>query len=162
MLVQAFSFKKWSDERTLRAIENVDSLKFSSSYTFMLQQLNHIVAVEELFKSRLTNCPAPHKSTKPDLVPEFSELSQRLMTSNDWYSGFVSELENKQKQIVFTFADGKPGMLTIEEILFHIVTHGSYHRGNIAYALDLSEVPHPVEAYGLYIHEREPARRGSC
>ena len=49
--------------------------------------------------------------------------------------------------------------MTVEEILFHIVNHGSYHRGNIAHALDLACVPHPVDGYGIYIHEEEPQRR---
>ena len=49
--------------------------------------------------------------------------------------------------------------MSVEEILFHVLSHGSYHRGNIAHALDLAMIPHPVDGYGAFIHEREPERR---
>jgi len=49
--------------------------------------------------------------------------------------------------------------MNIEEILFHIVNYGSYHRGLIAHALDLAGVAHPADGYGIYIHEKSPERR---
>jgi uncharacterized damage-inducible protein DinB len=92
-------------------------------------------------------------------VPGFEELENRLRESTEWFVSYVSEFENGEEQIAFVFADGKRGMLNVEEILFHILNHGSYHRGNIAHALDLASVPHPIDGYGIYIHEIEPARR---
>ena len=70
-------------------------------------------------------------------------------------------LDNEKRQAVipFIFADGKHGSMSIEEMLFHVISHGSYHRGSIAHALDLASVPHPVDGYGIYIHEKEPERR---
>lgn len=159
MFTQAFNYKRWADERTLRAVENINRNAFPDSYAFALQQLNHMVIVEELFNSRLTNNSAPHGSTNTEVVPDLAELKGRLLASCDWYSSYVSSLENIDKQISFTFADGRRGMMTVQEILFHIVNHGSYHRGNIAHALDLASVPHPIDGYGMYIHEREPERR---
>jgi len=61
--------------------------------------------------------------------------------------------------ISFTFADSKRGTMSIEEILFHVVNHGSYHRGSIAHALDLAGVPHPPDGYGIFIHNKNPERR---
>jgi len=161
VFIQAFNYKRWADERTLRALENVDRDAFPDSYAFALQQLNHMVIVEELFKSRLTEGPTPHRSTNSEVVPEFDELSRRLMASCDWYAIYLFRHENEKKQISFIFADGRRGMMTVEEILFHVVNHGSYHRGNIARALDLASVPHPIDGYGIYIHEKEPGRRGT-
>ena len=159
VFIQSFNYKKWADERTLRAIENVDKNAFPDSYAFTLRQLNHMVIVEELFKSRLTNESTPHESTNTELVPEFAELERRFLASCEWFSSYVSSLENGEEQISFTFADGRRGMMTVQEMLFHIVNHGSYHRGNIAHALDLASVPHPIDGYGIYIHEKEPERR---
>ena len=61
--------------------------------------------------------------------------------------------------VSFRFADGQSGSMAVKEILFHIVNHGSYHRGSIARALDGAGVPHPPDGYGIFIHEREPLRR---
>lgn len=159
MLKQAYDYKRWADERTLRAIESINKDEFPDSYAFALQQINHMVIVEELFRSRLTNNSPPHTSTNTDIVPGFEELENRLRESTEWFVSYVSEFENGEEQIAFVFADGKRGMLNVEEILFHILNHGSYHRGNIAHALDLASVPHPIDGYGIYIHEIEPARR---
>lgn len=159
MLIQAFSYKTWADGRTLRAIENIDRSLFADAYSFTLQQINHMVIVEELFKSRLTNSPAPHRSTNADVVPSYDQLKIRLKESAKWYTSYVSSYDKMDKLISFIFADGKQGSMTIDEILFHIINHGSYHRGNIAHALDLASVPHPIDGYGAYIHEKEPERR---
>jgi len=159
--IQAFKYKRWADERTLRAIENIDRDKFPDSYAFVLQQLNHIVIVEELFNSRLASSPIAHGSTNTEVVPGFDELDRKLMASYEWYVSYVTKLENEEEKISFAFADGRRGMMTVQEILFHIVNHGSYHRGNIARALDLASVPHPIDGYGIYIHEKEPERRGT-
>jgi uncharacterized damage-inducible protein DinB len=78
MLIKAFNYKQWSDLRTLDAIENIDGEKFSSSIKFVLQQLNHIVIVEELFKACILGNLEPHTNTNSVLVPVFQELKQRL------------------------------------------------------------------------------------
>ncbi len=120
-----------------------------------------MVIVEEIFKSRLTKNPVLHESTNSEVVPEFCELKRRLMESGKWYQGYVSELDEEYEQAVlsFSFVDGRTGSMSVEEILFHIINHGSYHRGSIAHALDLATVPHPADGYGIYIHEKEPERR---
>lgn len=78
MLRQAFDYKRWADERTLRAIEAIDRNSFPDSYEFALQQINHMVIVEELFAGRLTGASAPHSSTNTEVVPEFGDLERRL------------------------------------------------------------------------------------
>lgn len=81
MLSQSFNYKLWADQRTLDAIERIDSAVFPDAFSFVLQQLNHMVIVEELFRSRLLGESEPHKSTNTDEVPIFSELKSRLLAS---------------------------------------------------------------------------------
>lgn len=161
MLVEKFSYKRWADLRTLEAIDCIDKTEYFKSFTFVVQQTNHLLIIEELFKARLLNEALPHENTNSVIVPEFSQLKQRLSVSYDWYLSFVSNLdeEGKQEKVSFIFADGKRGSMTVSEILFHVVNHGSYHRGAISHALDLAQVAHPVDGYAIYIHEKEPQRR---
>jgi len=161
MIIRAFNYKIWADDLTLRAIDRIDSLKFCDTYKFIAQQINHIIIVEELFKSRLTGRPAPHQNTNSSIVPKMDELKTRLKESNQWYQRYICDLDDENKLVVlsFTFADGKSGSMSVEEMLFHIVNHSSYHRGSIAHALDLAEVSHPADGYGIYVHEKEPVRR---
>lgn len=159
MFTEAFAYKTWADSRTLQAVATIDRSAHPRSFAFALQQLNHMVIVEELFKSRLCDLPAPHGSTNTDLVPSFDELARRLSDSAQWFRRYLASLENPEKQLAFVFADGRRGMMSVKEILFHIVNHSSYHRGCIAHALDLASVAHPADGYGIYIHEHEPERR---
>ena len=161
MIVEMFGYKKWADECILGAIGCIDRVSFSKPYKFTLQQVNHMVIVEELLKSRLACEPTPHESTNTESVPNFEELKNRLQESGKWYANYISTLEGKNGQVLisFTFADGKHGTMSVNEILFHIINHSSYHRGAIAHALDLANVAHPADGYGIYIHEKEPERR---
>jgi uncharacterized damage-inducible protein DinB len=161
MLINAFNYKQWADQRTLDAITRVNRQKFPSAAAFALQQLNHMVIVEELFKARLLGISAPHLSTNTEAVPEFHELNQRICESNQWFTHYVANLESEHRNqsISFQFADGKHGAMTRMEILFHIVNHGTYHRGAIGHALDLVQVPHPADTYTVFIHAAEPERR---
>ena len=163
MLAKQFAYKAWADKRTLDAIGKVDSDAFPDRYAFVLQQVNHIVIVDELFRSRLQGHAAPHDATNSSVVPGYEELSSRLVTSGAWYSNYVDKLtsDDQQQQIGFVFADGLPGKMSVEEMLFHVVNHGSYHRGSIAHALDLATVDHPADGYGIFVHELEPDRRSN-
>lgn len=59
LLVESFNYKAWSDRRTLDAIARIDAEAFPASLAFVLQQLNHMAIVEELFRARLLGEPAP-------------------------------------------------------------------------------------------------------
>jgi len=161
MLIEAFKYKQWADRRTLDAVARIDPGVFPSAAAFTLQQLNHIIRVEELFRARLLGATAPHTSTNTELVPELHELTQRIAGSNEWFARYVENLEpdRRSQSIHFQFVDGKSGTMTCLEILFHIINHGTYHRGAIGHALDLAQVPHPADTYTVFIHSVEPERR---
>lgn len=157
--INSFKYKQWADLRTLESVDHIDVS--SSSFAFICQQLNHMIIVDELFRTRLENISEPHSSTNTKVVPPFADLKVRLINSCEWFLNYINSLEptDYQKQISFDFADGKKGTMSISEILFHVVNHGSYHRGSIARALDLAGVAHPPDGYGIFIHECEPERR---
>ena len=161
MLVDAFNYKQWADRRALDAIGSIDGTEFPSALAFSLQQLNHMIRVEELFRAHLVGAFPPHCSTNSEVVPGLPELDQRIGESNQWLIRYVEDLEPGQRSqaVSFQFVDGKHGTMTRMEILFHIINHGTYHRGAIGHSLDLAQVPHPADAYTVFIHSAEPARR---
>jgi uncharacterized damage-inducible protein DinB len=162
MLVEAFKYKQWADQRIVDAVNNINCANFPSAAAFARQQLNHMIRVEELFRARLDGAPVPHLSTNTEIVPELVALIQRINASNQWFSSYAECLEDSQRQqtVSFQFVDGKPGTMTRLEILFHIINHGTYHRGAIGHCLDLAEVPHPADTFTAFIHSVEPERRG--
>ncbi|MDR0237568.1 DinB family protein [Acinetobacter sp.] len=161
--VKLFLYKQWSDQRLFKAIAQINQEKYLDDYNFAKQQFNHMLIVEELFRSRLENKKALHTQTNTEVLPAFDELQQRIEHSHVWWIKFVKQIELIQlsKVIHFQFIDKKTGSLSIEEILFHIINHGTYHRGNIAHALHHAQVTHPADTYTVYIHQHEPERRAS-
>jgi uncharacterized damage-inducible protein DinB len=135
--------------------------KESSLYAFCCQQLNHMVIVEELFKSRLLEQYASHKETNTSIVPNFEELEQRLISSNSWYLKQIKStaIDGLSNDVNFVFADGQQGSMTIYEIFFHISNHATYHRSAIGHRIEYEGFVRPADTYSLYIHVAEPERR---
>lgn len=157
MLAQAFHYKCWADRRTLDAIALIDASRFADSLAFTLQQLNHMVIVEDLFRARLSGVAEPHPATNSQAVPPYAVLRERLLASGQWYAAQAEDPADGE--ITFRFTDGQAGRMSRQEMLFHVLNHGTYHRGNIAHALDLAGVPHPADTYTVYLHAVQPERR---
>jgi uncharacterized damage-inducible protein DinB len=164
-ILNQLRYKQWADSRTVEAMTLIDSERFPSEIAFARQQLNHMVRVEEVFRARLLGNAEPHSSSNSEVVPIFEELSKRLLESNDWLQTYAQSTPSEKlvEKIHFRFLDGKGGTMTREEVLFHLVNHGTYHRGAIGRALDLAGGLRPADTYTVFVHAVEPGRRGeSC
>jgi uncharacterized damage-inducible protein DinB len=107
--------------------------------------MNHILAAELLWLSRIAGKPAP--------LPVWPELS--LKECEQQMDRISSELpeslwrEKLSRPVSYTNSKGEPWTSTIEDILTHVVIHSAYHRGQIA--SDLRNAGHEP-AYTDYIH----------
>ncbi|WP_374497103.1 DinB family protein [Vogesella indigofera] len=161
LLHHALQYKSWADRRTLDAVAQIDQHCFPDAIAFARQQLNHMVRVEELFRARLLALDEPHQSTNSAELPSLAELDHRLTRSNEWLQNYLHALtaDALHEAVRFKFVDRKRGMLTREEAIFHLVNHGTYHRGAIGHALDLAQTQRPADTYTVFIHTAEPQRR---
>ena len=156
-----FLYKQWSDQRLFQAIAQIDQANYLEDYHFAQQQLNHMMIVEELFRSRLEHQKTLHTQTNTDVLPAFEVLQQRIEASDVWFTNSVQDIQVEQlaEMINFQFIDQRMGRLSVEEILFHIINHGTYHRGNIVHALHHAKIAYPADTYTVFIHQYEPERR---
>jgi uncharacterized damage-inducible protein DinB len=71
-------------------------------------------------------------------LPALEQLESRLLASDTWFADYAAALApaSRDEIIRFVFADGQAGSMSREEILFHIINHGTYHRGAIGHALE--------------------------
>lgn len=160
-ILNQLRYKQWADRRTLEAVALIDPERFPSELAFARQQLNHMVRVEEAFRARLLGDTDPHSSSNSEVVPGLEQLSKRLFESNDWLQTYAESLPSATllEKIHFRFFDGQAGTLTREEVFFHLVNHGTYHRGAIGRALDLAGGLRPADTYTVFVHAVEPGRR---
>lgn len=161
LITTLLNYKAWADGRTLDAVGRIDRHAHPAQFDFARQQLNHMVRVEELFRARLSGVAEPHDSTNTVERPELSDLASRLHASNRWLQEYASGLQGSEfaAWIRFTFVDGKKGRLTREEAIYHLINHGTYHRGAIGHALDLAGAPRPADTFTVFVHAADPQRR---
>ena len=64
-----------------------------------------------------------------------------------------------EEEVAFTFTDGQRGRMSREEMLAHVITHGSYHRGEVGQMLKRLSTAPPRDLFTAYLHRAEPQRR---
>ncbi len=108
-----FLYKQWSDQRLFKAIDQIDQVQYLEDYNFAKQQFNHMIIVEELFRSRLENKKALHSQTNTEFLPAIDEIKHRIAASHLWFIEFVQNIQSDQlaEIIHFQFIDKKTGTL---------------------------------------------------
>ncbi|MDP1672155.1 MAG: DinB family protein [Burkholderiales bacterium] len=66
--------------------------------------------------------------------PPLEELRAQQQAIDAWYVGWADGLDDADfaRTVGFTLIGGNRGSMTCGEILIHVVTHASYHRGYVA------------------------------
>jgi uncharacterized damage-inducible protein DinB len=161
LLLKLFNYKKWADERAIRAAHEIDIKRFPKEEKFIRQQLNHLVLVEENFKARLLCEIEPNQTNNTEVIPPLNAIASRINISNAWYEDYVVKIrdDDLNKEVSFVFVDKLLGRMTRYEILFHIINHSTYHRGAIGRELDIAGALRPADTYTAFIHIAEPQRR---
>ncbi|HZA97376.1 MAG TPA: DinB family protein [Gemmatimonadales bacterium] len=125
--------------------EMLDSIPPRNPPPRSLRWMNHIVAAELLWLSRMAGKPAPlpvwPDMSLGDCAKHLNDLSGELIESLDY--GPLTQ------PVAYTNSKGESWTSTVEEILTHVAIHSAYHRGQIA--SDLRTAGHEP-AYTDYIH----------
>lgn len=158
---KAFQYKKWANNELLELGEKQFSKLPESDATFFIRILNHTAVVDSLFISRILGEPEKYSGDNTVETPTLSELRDTMNQNDAWlvhYAESVSEQELK-RVVSFKFVDGDRGQLSVEEILIHLLTHGSNHRGMASRTLAANDLERPKDTFTRYLHQSEPSRR---
>ena len=162
-LATLFDYKVWANEELFKAIAAVDSTRFAHRVHNATRILNHVYVVDQIFKAHIEGCPHDYAATNTKETPSLLGLAAASKESDDWYAGYVRRLSppELQKQVHFVFTDGDAGLMTREEILLHVITHGGYHRGAAGQVMREAEATPPRDLYTRFLHLTEPGRRAA-
>jgi uncharacterized damage-inducible protein DinB len=124
-----FRYVAWANRRTLEALQNGPAANAEG-----LPLMAHILAAEHLWLHRLLEQPTRHP-VWPMLNLE--ECATLLNENETGYREFLNRLSEEQfNQVIgYRTTQGQECHSTILEMLTQVVTHGPYHRGQIAKAL---------------------------
>ena len=131
-------YKAWANEVFFRALSELpeEALVADRQTLFgnMLHTLNHVHAMDLVWKAHLEGVEHGLASRNPVTRPSFAELREAQSAIDAWFIDYAGQLDaNASEEIVhFVFIGGGDGAMSRADMLRHVVTHGSYHRGQVS------------------------------
>lgn len=161
VLVSLFQYKAWANEELFAELEKLDPATQQADRHTAIRLLNHIYVVDRLFAAHLSGEAPAYSATNTPETPTLAELHSAVAQSDAWFVDYVRELpaERLSESLAFSFTDGANGRMSREEMLLHVATHGSYHRGAVGRVMAQAGVPAPRDIFTVYLHRTEPQRR---
>lgn len=164
LLASQFAYKAWANAELLQALAQIDPDAYPAQRQRAIRLLNHTYVVDRIFAAHLDGGTHPFAASNTPQTPTLGALGAAIVQSDQWYAGHIARLDAAalQQPLAFRFTDGDAGTMTREEMLFHLLAHGAYHRGNIAMLLSECGVEQPRELFTRFLHARDPGRRGAA
>jgi uncharacterized damage-inducible protein DinB len=160
-LLSLFAQKSWANNELFNALATIPTEEHSGALHTATRTLNHIYVVDQIFRAHLLGEAHGYAATNTEATPDLSELQFAVAETDAWFESYAVAITQAQlaESISFHFTDGDAGTMTREEMLFHVITHGTYHRGNVGQVMKSISVAPPRDLYTKFLHVREPARR---
>ena len=161
LLRSLFRHKAWANEELFAELGKVDPVAHAAERHAATRVLNHIYVVDRIFAVHLTGQVHGYTATNTPETPSLEALARDVQVSDRWFEEHVGTLsaDALAEEVEFTFTDGERGRMSREEMLAHVVTHGSYHRGVVGRIMAQVAVPPPRDIFTVYLHRAEPQRR---
>jgi uncharacterized damage-inducible protein DinB len=158
-----FQYKAWANAEIIDSIARIDPSRHHEQWTLAVRLMNHTYVVDRIFAAHLSGGAHEFQGTNTSETPSLSQLRDRISASDEWYQLYVSQVTGSElvQPISFTFTDGDSGSMTREEMLFHVLAHGAYHRGNVGMALAACGIDRPKDSFTRFLHLSEPGRRSA-
>jgi len=161
-LQRLFRYKAWANDELLTALARLGDE--SATTALAVKALSHSYIVDRIFAAHMRRKPHDYRSANSSEMPTLEALSADIRKSDRQYIDYVSTLDRDQlaEPIDFAFTDGAPGRMSREEMLMHVITHGTGHRGQVSAVMQLNAIAPAKDGFTTYLHESEgPTRRRS-
>jgi uncharacterized damage-inducible protein DinB len=131
-------YKAWANELVFAAVEKLPEAELTAPrkivFGNMLRTLNHVHAMDEVWRAHLEGRPHGYTTRNPEACPSLAELREAQKAMDAWWVDYADALpaSGEDEVVNFRFIGGGPGAMTRRDILLHVANHGTYHRGNVA------------------------------
>ena len=128
-------YKAWANRitfPTVMALPEGEALRpRPTRFGNMVHTLNHAFVVDDIFRAHLEGRRHGYIARNTDPTPALDELWTAVQAMDAWYVACADSLTERDliEVVRFEFVGGGEGAMTREEILLHVVNHGTYHRG---------------------------------
>jgi uncharacterized damage-inducible protein DinB len=137
-LLKLLRYKKWANTITFESLSSLPESELfkerETNFKTIVSTLNHVYVVDDIFKAHLTGVSHGYSARNVAVPPSLPDLLHKQQVMDEWYVDFIVSLDESDldNNITFEFVGGGEGNMSVSDILFHLVNHGTYHRGFVS------------------------------
>ena len=161
LLKDMLAYQAWANDELVGKLAGLAPSSDAGERHAAIRLMNHIHVVSRIFVAHLKGVAHGYASDNTPDTPEPRALRTALAEVDGWYLDYLETVADKElaEAVAFTFTDRDQGCMTRQEMLTHVILHGSYHRGEIGRMLAGIAVSPPWDTYAVHLHRAQPARR---
>ena len=148
-------YKAWANELVFAAAAKLPEAELTAPckivFGSMLRTLNHVYAMDEVWRAHLEARPHGYTTRNPEACPPLAELRDAQKAMDAWFVRYADSPAREDEIVEFRFIGGGPGSMTRGDILLHVANHGTYHRGNVAAMMYQAGVAPPTTDLPVFL-----------
>ena len=105
----------------------------TSLFQNILHTLNHILVINQIWRAHLCGQAHGFTARNTDTYPPLGPLALALKSEDQWWVNWTQSATpaDLDEMLSFELIGGRPGTMTRSEMLVHVMSHASYHRGYV-------------------------------
>lgn len=162
-LIDEASYQLWAEKKFFKMLENITDDDFTTrkpGFTKSLKEIyNHKYEVMWFWLTLLQvkDSKKINKGENPLGTPDFEPLSKKefITESIKLFESMIEFIKNNQNTKVTLKVEWlpKPYTVTIQEVIYNILNHLTYHRGQTAFLFKKYGFEIPATDYNPYMYE---------
>jgi uncharacterized damage-inducible protein DinB len=152
-------YKAWANEIIFAAVaalpEGEATRPRPTVFKNMVHTLNHLYVVDRIFQAHLEGTEHGFTARNTPAAPPLAELWPAVQALDRWYVERFDALSTAElaEPVHFQFVGGGDGVMTRGQILLHLVTHGTYHRGFVSDMMNQASVKPPPTDLTVFLRD---------
>jgi uncharacterized damage-inducible protein DinB len=153
-------YKAWANEQTFASVAALPAgealRERQTRFGNIVHTLNHVYVVDDIFRHHLEGRRHGYTARNTGQTPTIDHLWRAVTELNQWYLDLVGTLsaDALAEVIRFEYVGGGEGAMTREQILLHLVNHGTYHRGFVSDLMYQIPAALPTNDLTVFLRDR--------
>ncbi len=138
MLNKLLHYKRWANQLTFETVLALDPHEATkhrpTRWESIAYTLSHVWAVDDIFRHHLEGRRHNYSFRNINERLSVDAIWGRQKEMDDWYITFATtqSADRLSQPIDFEYVGGGHGRMSPEEMMLHLINHGTYHRGLVS------------------------------
>jgi uncharacterized damage-inducible protein DinB len=134
LTLQFFDYHSWANKQLIEHLgklpEEIINKEVNSVFPSISQTFAHMYAVDELWFLRINGKSVNSIESRP--FKNIKEIDNAFTDLHNEMLECFNLQDDLEQPVIYSNTKGQRFQNSIREVIYHIVNHGTYHRGNIA------------------------------